>query len=96
MENNKTRFQNAERLLTYILIGCAALFVIYLFAAGFGVIWLKAITSIIAIITCSLCLAYLYMTKLLFQPRSIWMTYASAAIIVCLLFSLILRFPSPL
>ena len=96
MENNKTRFQNTERLLTYILIGCAAMFVIYLFAAGFGVIWLKAITAIIAIITSGLCLAYLYITKLLLAPRSFWMTVAAGSLLICLLFSLILGFPSPL
>lgn len=96
MDNERKRFQDAQRLLTYILIGCGVLFLIYLFAAGFGVIWLKAITAIIAILASGLCLAYLYMTKLWLQPRTVWMTLASASIIICLLFSLVLRFPAPL
>lgn len=96
MENEKLRFQEAEKLITYILIGCAALFIIFLFAAGFGVIWLKVICAIIAMIACALCLAYLYMTKLLLRPKSIWMTLSAAALIICILFSWILNFPSPL
>ena len=96
MENEKLRFQEAEKIMTYILIGCTALFIVFLFAAGFGVIWLKVISAIIAIIACLLCLVYLYMTKLLLRPRSIWMTLGAAALIVCILFSWILNFPSPL
>ena len=37
----------------------------------------------------------LYMTRELLRRRSIWMTLAAACVIICVLVSLILKFPSP-
>lgn len=96
MENAKNRYKIAEKYMTSALITSVLLFVLYLIAAGCGIIWLKVLTAIIAILVCSLCLAYLYVTKLLLAPRSLWMMVAAASVIICLLFSLILGFPSPL
>ena len=96
MENTKNRYKEMEKYMTVALVSAAVLFIIYLFSAGFGIIWLKVLTAIIAILDCSLCLAYLYLTKLLLAPRSLWMTAAAGSVIICLLFSLILGFPSPL
>ena len=96
MENMKNRYKEMEKYMTVVLLGAALLFIIYLVAAGFGIIWLKVLTAIIAILICGLCLAYLYLTKLLLATRSLWMTAAAGSIVICLLFSLILGFPSPL
>lgn len=96
MENTKNRYKEMEKYMTVALVSAAVLFMIYLFSAGFGIIWLKVLTAIIAILDCGLCLAYLYLTKLLLAPRSLWMTAAAGSVIICLLFSLILGFPSPL
>ena len=95
MVDDKTRFEEFEKKFTLLLIGTAILFIIFLIASGCGTTWLKVITAIITIAVCILSLAYLYMTKLLTQPRSLWMTTASAAILLCLLFSLIVGFPAP-
>lgn len=96
MNNDQARFKQMEKILTAVLVFAAVLFVVYLFAAGSGTIWLKALTAIITILICGLTIAYLYMTKLLLRPRTLWMTTAAAALIICLIFSLLLRFPSPL
>ena len=96
MENNKNRYKEMEKNMTLVLIGAAILFVIFLIAAGCGIIWLKILTAIIAILVCGLCLAYLYMTRLLTAPRSLWMSAAAGSIIICTIFSWILGFPSPL
>ncbi len=96
METSKNRFKSMEKYMTIILSAMAAVFVIYLIAAGCGIIWLKVITAIIAIAVCGLCLAYLYMTKLLLNPRTLWMTAAAGAIVICIAFSLILSFPTPI
>lgn len=96
MENNKNRYKEMEKYMTLVLIGATILFVIFLIAAGCGIIWLKILTAIIAILVCGLCLAYLYMTRLLTAPRSLWMSAAAGSIIICTLFSWILGFPSPL
>ena len=96
MTNEAKRFKQMERLMTAVLIAAAVLFIIYLIAAGNGIIWLKVLMAIITILVCGLCLAYLYMTKLLWRPKTMWMTTAAGAILICLLFSLILNFPAKL
>lgn len=96
MENNKNRYKELEKYMTIILIALAVLFLVYLIAAGTGIIWLKVLTAIIDILVGLLCLAYLYLTKLIFAPRSLWMTFAAGSVVICTLFSLILNFPSVL
>ena len=96
MNSEAKRFKQTEKMITAVLIAAAVLFIIYLIAAGCGVIWLKIITAIITILLCGLCLIYLKWTKLLLRPRTLWMTTAAAALIICLLFSLALNFPSKL
>ena len=94
MKKNK-RYRQMEKVMTCILLGNLGMFIIYLIVAGFGIIWLKAITAIIAMLVSGLCLWFLYMTQELMKPRSFWMTVAAAAILICVLASLILNFPSP-
>ena len=96
MGNDKNRFQALEKLMTLVLIAITAFFIFELIASANGIIWLKVILAILTAVACILCLVYLYMTRLLTQPRSLWMTTAAAAILVCLFFSLILNFPAPI
>lgn len=81
--------------MTYLLIGDACLFALYLLFAGIGITWLKVTLAILALLLSGLILGYLYLTKELRKPRSLWMTMAAGAVAVCILVSLILRFPSP-
>lgn len=89
------KYQQLQWYLTFALIAAAGMFALYLVFAGFGIIWLKAVTAVLAILISFGCLAVLFMKKELMRQRSLWMTAAAASIIVCLLFSLVLRFPSP-
>ena len=95
MPRKNNRYSQMSRQMTAILIANLLVFIVYLICAGAGVLWLKILTAIIAIIASGLCLAFLYLTKELLKPRSLWMSAAAAAILICLLFSLILNFPSP-
>ena len=97
VNNNKrqNRYKVMERYMTYTLIGDAALFVLYLIFAATGVIWLKVITAIFAILISLGCLAFLYLSQELLRKRSFWMTTAAAAVLICTLMSLILNFPRP-
>lgn len=90
-----TKYQQSQWYLIYALIAAIGMFALYLVFAGFGITWLKVITAILAILLSFACLAFLYMSRGLLRPRNLWMTTAAASIIVCLLFSLILHFPSP-
>jgi hypothetical protein len=84
-----------EQRITYALIISAFFFIVYLFAAGAGTIWLKVISAIVSILVSCLCLVILFLSKELLRQRSLWMTVAAIAIIICTVFSLILNFPSP-
>jgi hypothetical protein len=81
----------------WIVTGIALLisFIAYLIFAGLGMIGLKALTAVLCFLISGAVLYFLFMTHELLRRRSIWMTLAAACIIICLLVSLIARFPSP-
>ncbi len=93
MANRKNRYQQLERYLTYALILDGILFVLYLLFAGLGIVWLKAIIAILALLLSGLCLYLLYATNELLRQRSLWMSLSAASIILCTLFSLLLNYP---
>lgn len=92
---NQNRYKNMEAVMCVAILVDLILFVVYLIAAGAGILWLKVISSILTILLSVLCLVFLHFTGELLKPRSLWMGTAAAAIVICLLFSLILNFPSP-
>ncbi len=93
--NRQSRYQQIEKLVTILILLSFLVFVVFLIASGNAIIWLKVISCIITILLCGLSLTVLYMTKLLIKSRSLWMTCASAGILICLIFSLLLNYPSP-
>lgn len=95
MEKKRNRYKAMERSVTLILLADLLMFVFYLIAAGNGIVWLKIILFILAMAIAVLCLMFLYRTGEIGKQRSLWMSTAFAAIAVCLLFSLILNYPSP-
>jgi len=95
MTARPNRYKEMERYLTYGLIADAVLFILYLIAAGCGVIWLKVILTLLCLALSGFILWLLYATRELLKQRSMWITAGAAAIAICLLFSLILNFPSP-
>ncbi len=96
MEQDLNRYKQMEQYMTIALIADAALFFVYLLAAGAGTVWLAVICGIFNVLISGASLAFLFINKELTKPRSVWMTTAAVSIIVCLIFSLILGFPSPL
>ena len=95
MANQRNRYKEMERMMSNVLAADFLLFILFLIASGCGIIWLKVISSILAILLSGLCLAFLYLSKELLRTRSLWMSVSAAAIIICTLFSLLLNFPSP-
>ena len=91
----RNRYKEMEQFMTKVLIGDAAVFVLYLLFAGLGVTFLKVLTAIIAIAVSGLSLAFLYMNGEMKKRRSRWMVMAAGAVLVCLLVSLVLNYPSP-
>lgn len=95
MRNKGNRYKDMERSVSLILLSDILLFIFYLIAAGNGIIWLKVILFIVAMLLSVLCLLFFYYIKELGRQRSLWLVTAFAAIAVCLLFSIILNYPSP-
>ena len=95
MAKQSKRYRTMERYMTYALLTDTILFLLYLLFSGIGVIWMKVILSVLIALQSVLCLVFLYISKELLRPRSLWMSVGAAAILLCLLFSLILNFPSP-
>lgn len=91
----QSRYKQMEELLTRVLLADVAVFALYLIFAGSGSTALKAITAIIAILLSGLCLAFLYMNGEIKKRRSRWMVMGYSAVLVCLLVSLLVNYPSP-
>lgn len=95
MANERSRYKQMELYMTAALLIDTTLFVLYLLFALLGIGWLKVITAILAIILSLLCLGYLYLSKELVKRRSLWMTVGAAAVLLCIIFSLVLKYPAP-
>ena len=91
----RSRYREMESLMTKILIADAAVFILFMVFSGIGISVLKVITAIVAIIASALALAWLYLTGELLRRRSLWMVTGFGAIFVCMLVSLILKYPCP-
>ena len=95
MDRNNRSFARLENTMTIAIIAAFILFLIFLFASGYGVAWLKIICAIFSILIPALSLGYLYLTLEWRKLRSRWMVAAYLALLLCTIVSLILQFPSP-
>lgn len=95
MANPNNRYKEMERIITVALVAVAILFIIFLFSSGFGTIWLKILSALIAVAISGGCLWMLYQSQELLKERSLWMSLSAAAIIICIIASLLLNYPSP-
>lgn len=95
MARKHKRYQETIRNLTILLIANAVTLVLYLLVACYGILWLKAITSIFAILLSGLCLFYLYLIHSLFRRRGFWLSTGFFGIFLLTILSLLTDFPSP-
>ena len=93
--NNKNHYATTEKYLTLATLIATVFFLIFLFASGYAVIWLKVICAIFSLLIPACSVLYLYLVKEVRKRRSQWLVAASAALLLCTVFSLILNFPSP-
>ena len=95
MAERRSNYKQLELYLTIAVIANAVLFFIFMICAGVGVMWAKVFLAILCLLLSVGTLVILYIKKELLRPRSLWMTFAAGAVLILLLFSLILNFPSP-
>ena len=95
MSEKVNRYREMEQKMLVAIALDVLMFIGYLIAAGSGIIWLKVVLTILTLLLSAAILAFLYLSQELLKPRSLWMSAAAVAIILCLLFSLILNYPCP-
>ena len=95
MAERRNRYRQLDQYMTMALIADVVLFILYLIFAGNGITWLKVFIAVLCFIISGGAIAVLVMTQEVLRPRSIWMTVTAGAVVLVLLFSLILNFPSP-
>ena len=95
MARLKSRFKKMEFYITIALCVDAAIFLAYLIFAGMGLLALKIIAAVLCIALSGAALYQLFVSHELLRRRSLWMSLAAACIILCILISLLLNFPSP-
>ena len=95
MAERRNRYRQLDQYMTMALIADVVLFILYMIFAGNGITWLKVFIAVLCFIISGGAIAVLVMTQEVLRPRSIWMTVTAGAVVLVLLFSLILNFPSP-
>ncbi len=96
MARKNKRYQETMRNLTILLAANTVVFILYVLVAFYGILWLKAITSIFAILLSVLCLFYLYLIRSLFRRRGFGLSAGYSGIVLLTILSLLTGFPNPI
>lgn len=91
----KNRYRALEKLMTEILLGDAVVFILFLIFSSKGLNVMRVITATLSILTSVLSAGWLFITGELLRRRSFWMVTGFASIFLCLIISLILKYPCP-
>ena len=91
----RNRYRALEKLMTEVLLGDTFVFVLFLLFSAKGWSVVRVIAAIISILASLLSLGWLFITGELVRRRSFWMVTGFASIFLCLLISLILKYPCP-
>ena len=91
----KNRYRELERMMSRILIADALVFVLFLVFSSQGWTVVRVVSAIVATLASLLSLAWLFITGELLRRRSFWMVTGFGCIFLCLVVSLILKYPCP-
>ena len=89
------RYRHMEVIMTRIVLGLLLSFVLFMLFSWRGVTVVKYIFGSIAGIGSALSLGWLYITGEFKHRRSLWLITAFFCIIVCIIVSIIFRWPCP-
>ena len=91
----KNSFRKLEGMLTKVILGELAVFLLMLTAAGFGIGWLKWLLAVVVILVSGMGCFLLVAQKEHRKRRSWWMLAAFGGMLICTLVSLIAQYPAP-
>ena len=95
MAKKKNTFRNFENLLTKVILGTLALFLLMLVAAANGIGWLKWFLALLVLLVSAASTALLVLKQEYRRRRSWWMLASFVGFLACTLVSLITGFPAP-
>ncbi len=91
----RNRYRALEKLMTEILLGDVLVFILFLVFSSKGLNVLRVITATLSILASVLSVGWLFITGELLRRRSFWMVTGFSSIFLCLIISLILKYPCP-
>ena len=91
----RNRYRALEKLMTEILLGDVLVFILFLIFSSKGLNVLRVITATLSILVSVLSVGWLFITGELLRRRSFWMVTGFSSIFLCLIISLILKYPCP-
>ena len=91
----RNRYRELENLMTKVILGEAAVFILYLVFSYKELVALKVITAIITSVGSLLSLAWLLLTGEFTRRRSLWMVTGFSCLFLLILVSLLLGYPCP-
>ena len=97
-QNNRKKrnaFRKLEQMLTRVILGALAVFLLMLVAAANGIGWLKWLLAVPVILVSGLGGTLLILKQEHKRRRSWWMLASFAGLLLCTLVSLITGFPAP-
>ena len=96
-KNRRTRntFRKFERMMTRVILGTLAVFILMLAASAGGIGWLRWMLSITVMLVSSLSCVLLVLKQEHRRRRSWWMLASFVSFLACTLASLLLGFPAP-
>ena len=95
MAERQNGYRQFERFLTILLALTGAMFVLFLFTSGLGLVVLKCLLALIVAALAGIGLFLLYRTKELLHSRSLYLTLSYSALILLTIVSLICNYPAP-
>lgn len=91
----RNRYREMENLMTKILLGDLVVFILFLIFSAKAWTVVRVIAAIMSISVSLLAVAWLFITGEWVRRRSLWMVTGFSAIFICLLVSLLLKYPCP-
>lgn len=96
MANQAARYREMERVMLRALLVDVGFFLLFLLFSGLGIGVVKVIFAVLGIVLSILGLGSLFLTRELFRRRSRYLVFGFAAVLLCVVVSLIAHYPSPM
>ena len=95
MRAKRNHYKEMEQSMVLVLFADIILFIFFFIASANGIEWLRITFFILTLLMALLCLILLAINGEIIRQRSMWLTFAFAAITICSILAFVLNYPSP-